>query len=167
MENKNLLISFLKELSFDKSKFLEDSDMGFEERLRIQKLVYFAQKLGIEFRYQYTLYIHGPYSTDLAKEYYNIVENDWYAENETIPNWEKIKETILELNKMDSLWLETAATIYEIKLYNKNATKEEIIKHAYSIKNDVLTRNHKDITYVAGTYEKLFSVILNASKQSS
>jgi len=40
---------------------------SFEDRLKIQKGVYLLQKLGVQTGFSYGLYVHGPYSPNLAK----------------------------------------------------------------------------------------------------
>ncbi len=42
----------------------------FEHRLVAQKLVYLLKLKGVDFAYPFHLYVRGPYSPDLAREYY-------------------------------------------------------------------------------------------------
>jgi hypothetical protein len=42
----------------------------FEHRLIAQKLVYLLKLKGVAFAYPFHLYVRGPYSPDLAREYY-------------------------------------------------------------------------------------------------
>ena len=46
----------------------------FEQRLKSQKVQYFAQLFGVSLRYQYNLYLNGPYSPGLAHDLYQIKE---------------------------------------------------------------------------------------------
>jgi hypothetical protein len=46
----------------------------FEQRITSQKTQYFAQLFGVTFRYNYNLYINGPYSPALAKDLFAIKE---------------------------------------------------------------------------------------------
>jgi len=75
----------------------------FNHRLRLQKCVYFAKALGLEFPYEFNLYIHGPYCPDLAKDYYQIQQST--SEPMEIP------EELVQLVKgKDERWLELAST---------------------------------------------------------
>src|ERR1041384_1750688 len=42
------------------------------DRKRVQKAVYLGQAAGAELNYEFSWYIHGPYSTDLTKDYYRL-----------------------------------------------------------------------------------------------
>lgn len=59
-------------------KALEDrigykfSISSFEDRLKLQKIVYIAKYFGIDLGYHFDLYIRGPYSSELADDYYKI-----------------------------------------------------------------------------------------------
>lgn len=60
----------------------------FENRLLLQKRIYFIQELGIPFEYSFGWYIRGPYSSELADDGF---------ENESISklshsNWEKFSQ---------------------------------------------------------------------------
>lgn len=48
---------------------------SFEERKRVQKLVYLLDKtVGMNFDFPYNWYLHGPYSPDVTKIIFNVVE---------------------------------------------------------------------------------------------
>ena len=86
-----------------------------ETRIKIQKFVYFAQEFfGLKFRYRHTLYIYGPYSPELANDYYRI--NDiGDIPNEGLNGWDKC-EQFLEFARShnDAEWLEIAGTLVYI-----------------------------------------------------
>ncbi|ADB57086.1 hypothetical protein [Archaeoglobus profundus] len=46
----------------------------FEDRLKLQKIVYIAKHFGIDLGYEFNEYIRGPYSPDLADDYYSLNE---------------------------------------------------------------------------------------------
>jgi len=46
---------------------LDPSVATFEERKKVQKLVYLLQFFGVRLGFQYNWYLHGPYSPDLTK----------------------------------------------------------------------------------------------------
>ena len=51
-----------------------DSINTLDERVTVQKAIYLAQVIGVNLGYQYSWYIMGPYSPDLAKDYYTLHE---------------------------------------------------------------------------------------------
>jgi len=44
-----------------------------EDRLLIQKIVYIARFFGIDLGYHFDRYLRGPYSTELADDYYKLL----------------------------------------------------------------------------------------------
>jgi uncharacterized protein YwgA len=44
----------------------------FEDRLKLQKIVYIAKHFGIDLGYTFNEYIRGPYSPELADDYYKL-----------------------------------------------------------------------------------------------
>lgn len=42
------------------------------DRKRVQKAIYLGQVAGAELNYEFNWYVHGPYSTDLTKDYYKL-----------------------------------------------------------------------------------------------
>ncbi len=90
----------------------------FNHRLRLQKLVYIAKVLGVpKLEYSFNLYLHGPYSPELADDYYNLSENIEISEDEVkafLSN-EAFCNLIELANGKDGTWLEIAATLIELK----------------------------------------------------
>jgi len=101
-----ILSSFVKFLSEAGFRFdLED----FDSRLKLQKYVFLARKFGLDLGYKFSMYIRGPYSPDLAQDYYNLPER-----GADIPD-SFDRKGFLELVKgKDGAWLEAAATILMI-----------------------------------------------------
>jgi uncharacterized protein YwgA len=100
-------------------------DENFLKRLRVQKAAYLLKYLGVQpfTRYDFSLYIHGPYSPDLAREYYSEK-----SEGSQVP---EIDNDILELLKwfMDhgDRWLEIATSILMIRERYPEIGAEEIL----------------------------------------
>jgi uncharacterized protein YwgA len=101
-----ILSSFVKFLSEAGFRFdLED----FDSRLKLQKYVFLARKFGLDLGYKFSMYIRGPYSPDLAQDYYNLPKR-----GADIPD-SFDRKGFLELVKgKDRAWLEAAATILMI-----------------------------------------------------
>ena len=129
MERKEKLFAFLKfleeKLGFD---FNKDS---FDDRLRLQKYVYIARFLGFDHGYGFSGYLRGPYSPDLAKDYYTLSESDAlkvskedYAHSLENFNAEKFFDIVSEKS---SRWLELATTVlYFWKIYRLAHGGEEL-----------------------------------------
>ncbi|WP_066795229.1 hypothetical protein [Caldivirga sp. MU80] len=45
---------------------LSDGDDGIDARVRVQKTAYFLKRLGYDIGFEFDLYYHGPYSSELA-----------------------------------------------------------------------------------------------------
>jgi hypothetical protein len=59
-ERENQVIRFL-------NAFTEVSLENFEDRLRLQKLIYLAREIGFECGFAFSWYVHGPYSPSLTR----------------------------------------------------------------------------------------------------
>jgi len=64
-----LLNVYLNELGIQ----LDISSKG--KRIVLQKVVYLAQAAGADLGYRYSWYLNGPYSTDLTRDYYKLVDD--------------------------------------------------------------------------------------------
>jgi uncharacterized protein YwgA len=90
------------------------------------------------------MYIHGPYSPQLADDYFSITDDEINnVENNLDENEIKMVEY---LNNKDSLWLEIASTLRF--LIDMNYNDEEAINKVIVLKNDILNANNKDSQYI-------------------
>jgi len=106
----------------------------FENRLRVQKIVYMLQ-LHPEFRgklnYDFNMFIRGPYSPELARVYYNLPEDNLLVDIKVSEDAiAYAKEIILENNAS----LELAATLIEVKKINKDISEKELIEKVRILK---------------------------------
>ena len=108
-----------------------DSINTLDERVTVQKAVYLAQVIGVNLGYQYSWYIMGPYSRDLAKDYYTL--HEYPRENrQEIAQWtlrepfasalKKIKEVMsipegVQLTPRQ--WLELLASVHYLRKFGK------------------------------------------------
>jgi len=106
----------------------------FENRLRIQKIVYMLQ-LHPEFRgklnYNFNMFICGPYSPELAHVYYNLPESGYRDDIKISENAIAYAKEVISKN---TSFLEVAATLVEIKKINKNISESELIEKVKSLK---------------------------------
>ena len=105
---------------------LGNLDMSrFKDRLLLQKRVFLLQELGMDLGYEFRKYIHGPYSSSLAKDGFALeIKNN--SNNE---NAESFFEKLAELEKGhegESKWLELLATIAYLR--NKMEKKKSEIR---------------------------------------
>ncbi len=124
-----------------------DFEANFDTRLRLQKIVYLLNTKYKIFTYNFSLYLRGPYSPSLSKDYFSI--------NEKVSIKGKISLGIIKLSKKlnskASIWLEIAATIKMMYIENpKNA-----IDRTVDFKGDILNSNDKDQSYVNEVYNEL------------
>lgn len=65
MRNVGKAIACLKALGF------KPSVGDFEDRLKVQKVIYLLKLKGVDAGFKYNLYVRGPYSPDLTQEIYS------------------------------------------------------------------------------------------------
>ena len=117
------------------------NDYGFVNRLKLQKLVYFAQKrFNLPTSYSYSLYRNGVYSPDLTDDYYNIdvieIENfnpDEYS-NYSLPVEFNENRFIAIFNGKSVSWLEVGSTILHFNDLNIFPVREEIVNEVLNEK---------------------------------
>jgi len=132
MKNRAYLNSFLKilkeELGFD------FNIKSFNDRVLLQKYVYLAKYFGWEHSYLYSLYIRGPYSSNLADDYYNPdIDCFGFAE---LGNFNK-SDFMSFVENHDIFWLESAATMNYLFKYSCNVDREECIEQISRRKPDI------------------------------
>jgi len=111
----------------------------FNHRLKLQKYVFLARRYGIDLGYRFNLYIRGPYSPELANDYYSLKE-DMPKEHVDLP------ENFFKLVKGKSeRWLELAATLVMIKERYPDISDEEMIDLVIGNKPFATTEELKDI----------------------
>jgi len=95
----------------------------FDSRIRLQKYVYIINRFTRTFNYDYNSYLRGPYSPDLAKDYYKLDEVDTNALLD-------VPDEFLGLVKNRSTrWLEIASTILMLKKRYDDDEVAELIDH--------------------------------------
>jgi len=72
MTNTNKLWKYLDEIS-------GTNIQTFNDRKKLQKTVYFLQRMGLNMGYKFGWYIHGPYCSDLTKDAF-----EFHNQNETL-----------------------------------------------------------------------------------
>ncbi|MFZ0511422.1 MAG: hypothetical protein WAM14_07445 [Candidatus Nitrosopolaris sp.] len=105
LENKGLL-------DFN---ILGESEEHFNNRLKIQKYVYLVKYYGLDMHYDYNMYLHGPYSQQLAWDCYSLAKNPEKYDNAMNVT---IRDQFFELiGNRDTEWLEVASTLLSLREY--------------------------------------------------
>lgn len=130
---------------------------NFISRLRMQKYVYLAGFFGLNFGYVYNLYLRGPYSSDLAEDYYRLKE---LGEVENLSIFGDNFEIFAKLVKgKDHIWLEIASTIKFIWERNRRLrlrykwSREELANFAIKRTTDI--KSHVGKSFIKDVYEEL------------
>ena len=97
---------------------------SFDHRLKVQKAAFLLNHLRVNpfTDYTFSLYLHGPYSPSLAKDYYDLEK----AKIEPVHLDRKNANTLKWFVSKNERWLEVASSIISIKDRYMNATKDEI-----------------------------------------
>ncbi len=115
-----------------------DNDEGLENRIKLQKLAYFAQNcFGWNLGYDFSIYRYGPYSVSLAnkyfhKELYNRIPVEY--RNVDIPTGFDEKAFLSLVSGKNKDWLEIATTLHDV--YSEEYTKDEVLKTVKRIKHN-------------------------------
>ena len=132
----------------DVARLKDESDEGFENRLKVQKYTYLATHFGLDLGYVYNIHLRGPYSRGLTSDYYNLdVASMASASAPSALHHEKFF-SVLGGKSVD--WLEIAATI----LYETNRDEGLKLEHFYMLKCDHNPR------FIDSVYSELTSLRL-------
>jgi len=107
-------------------------------RFLIQKIVYLAQALGMQFGYHFTIYVAGPYSPALTHDYYN--QSDRINSLQTTYNLNSEEREIIEKIKMccntseNPFLLECTSTIVYFMKEHPELTDDDIFARTKSLK---------------------------------
>ena len=101
----------------------------FNDRLLMQKGCYILNRWGYGPEYRYSLYIRGPYSPDLADDYYEL---NRIGEFTDVPA-ERIEELSTIMSKGIG-YTEAYTTVLIVKQNNPDRTNEELLKKALDVK---------------------------------
>lgn len=133
---------------------------NFDHRIKLQKYVYLAKVFGWNNDYRYNIYIRGPYSSNLADDYHDLIDMD----ESLLPSMDFGSFRDLVMNK-DTAWLEVAATLLYIhKSYKHHYTgkdlENKVIGRTFELKNtisrDIICKAFEDLRD-EGLFRKDFS----------
>ena len=114
-------IRFLEDHSLVEFDVIGNGDKQFTNRLKLQKYAFLAKRLGMPFRYQHGLYLYGPYSSELAADYYALARTSGQYARSSAANLDGFrKDDFLKAIRNDPYWLEIATTMID----RNESTKE-------------------------------------------
>ncbi|MGC8848563.1 MAG: hypothetical protein ACP5QE_06960 [Conexivisphaera sp.] len=116
------LLSLLKLLEI--RGLLGTEGAGGPAGLKVQKYVYFARFFDYDLGYKYNLYIHGPYSRELAEDYCAIDHDD--LKRARPANIRDEERYISLLSGRDDTWLEIASTVMMIAERYPGISEDEL-----------------------------------------
>lgn len=111
---------------------------NFENRLKLQKIIYLLQNKVVDLGFNFTLYLYGPYSTDLTKLAYYIDDfnKSTPIKFEEEPIEKKFTEFVKAISpyKNNVKWLECVATLHLFQNLYPTNSKNEIFNRIIDIK---------------------------------
>ncbi len=131
------LAAVLSQVAKSTGESYDPSD--FTKRLRIQKSIYLLKALGYNpvSKYSFGSYVRGPYSPQLANDYYAIPPS-------TVPKTmpanipSKYLGPVVNAVKRGNHFLEAAATVHIYWIRNRTQKKAEILDHVKDLKPDLV-----------------------------
>lgn len=150
-----------EELGFEDFKDFEhkvESSLNF--KIMVQKLVFLAEYFGWNNSYSYDLYIHGPYSSNLADDYYS--NNLFNYSPLKIQDFDsKSMKQFIKDKSLD--YLESASTILFYKKLNENISLDFAIKKLAEIKphisSKIVEESYHDVEGFKLTNKSLNNII--------
>lgn len=122
-------LNYFYHIIFDQNINMDD----FDDRLKLQKLVYILNSQKIRFRYDFTWYIHGPYSSELTRDGYaytrrvNDFRQNYYPSQEERNVVERIRNARALLDEPDRAEL-VASFLYLTDRYgSQDMAKEQLM----------------------------------------
>jgi len=105
---------------------------NFEDRLLMQKGCFVLNKMGVYPKYRFDLYIRGPYSSDLTRDYYDLLKGGGMT-YETDVHPECIRELSVLIGK-GTPFLEAYATLGLVISYNPGTDRDKLIEFVIDLK---------------------------------
>lgn len=113
---------------------------SFDDRFKIQKMIYLMKAFNLELGYDFSLYLRGPYCATLTRDAFII--KDWdkaplmkFDDSMQESQFTKFLEAITP-HKNDTDWLEVASTLLLIKQNNKSFNDTKVILECKNIKSE-------------------------------
>jgi uncharacterized protein YwgA len=107
-----------------------ENDPAFINQMNLQKYAYLAKRFGLDFPYQHSILLEGPFSSSLVDDFVHISKNRkelYDSITSNLPESFCIQKFLGFVKDKDALWLEIAASLI---MWNEDGieTKDELIK---------------------------------------
>ncbi|MBD3214089.1 MAG: hypothetical protein GF311_15880 [Candidatus Lokiarchaeota archaeon] len=135
------IIAILKNLGLSLKNPSEE--WNYETRFFLQKITYIAKSLGMDFSYNFGLYLNGPYCSSLANDYYNhpnlvvSLKSDYSLNERELKIQKLLKKEILSnpiIDKHKSEYLEALGTILYLKNEYPDFMDDDIFRKVKELK---------------------------------
>lgn len=112
-----------------------------EKRVILQKTIYLTQILGLDLRFRFNWYIHGPYSPDLTTCAFELNED-----NEAKDQFKELPIRIDVKKRIEILkdWLKARPTDLKIPKWLELISSIHYVKNIHYAPNDITRENIKD-----------------------
>jgi uncharacterized protein YwgA len=126
--------------------------ISFDNRLKVQKFVYLLQEWGLNLGYRFSLYLRGPYCTEVAKDAFQMPDSravplQMFAEAGVEKRFNEFL-SVFAPHKNSVDWLEVASSILIFKRLYTGQSKEQIVEK-------VLHKN-ENVTYSTAFIERVW-----------
>jgi len=101
---------------------------SFKDRLRAQKIIYLLQSSGVPLGYSYSWYLHGPYSRQLADDFFEGSNEDVPILEFTDPRFEMaLRHTMNLVEAKETRTVELLGSLCFLALFHPDLNKREVI----------------------------------------
>jgi uncharacterized protein YwgA len=121
----------------------------FNNRLRIQKMIFLMRAFNLDLGYHFNLYLRGPYCPNLTRDAYEV--SDWnvvplmkFNDPDQEVQFTKFISSIAS-HKDDLEWLEIGSTLLMLKELHKDLPESELIRKCHNIKNGISEERIKQV----------------------
>lgn len=107
------LIKYLEKEGLVEFDVQGDGERHFWNRFRIQKYAFLAKRFGLDLPYEHGMYLYGPHSRSLTKEYYSLARNSerYAAARPELPENFRSADFLEFVGGRSNDWLEIATTL--------------------------------------------------------
>lgn len=104
---------------------------SFDERVKLQKTVYLLQEFGFDLGYDFSWYVHGPYSVLLTRDGYALARSDFRPKSVRLTEdyedkFRQFVSDFLGQKKNNTKWLELLASMLFLRKRHPSWRKEMI-----------------------------------------
>jgi uncharacterized protein YwgA len=112
-------IHFLEKENLVRFDILGESEEHFNNRFKIQKYVFLAKYFGLDLGFNHSIYLYGPYSSDLADAYYDLAEGKSESphnnmDSSGLPASFNTHAFLEYVGGRDADWLEASSTLLSL-----------------------------------------------------